>query len=108
MYYVYILKCKDGTLYTGMTTDLQRRFKEHKSGRGAYYTKWKKVIKIVYSEEQPDRSSAMKRELEIKGWNRSKKLILIKSWRPSANVGSTEDRSPNVPRKKKLALIKSR
>lgn len=79
MYYVYILKCKDGTLYTGMTTDLQRRFKEHSSGRGGHYTKWKKVVKIVYSEEQPNRSSALKRELEIKKWPRNKKLELIKS-----------------------------
>lgn len=78
MYYVYILKCKDKTLYTGITTDVTRRFEEHKSGRGAYYTKWKKVIKIVYSEEQPDRRAALKRESEIKRWTRQKKLILIK------------------------------
>ncbi len=90
MYYVYILKCKDRTLYTGITTNLQRRFKEHKSGKGACYTKWKKVIKIVYSEEQPDRSSAMKREAEIKRWTRQKKLTLVKSWRPSVNERSTE------------------
>ncbi len=80
MYYVYILKCKDGTLYTGMTTDLQRRFNEHSSGRGGRYTKWKKVVSILYSEEQPDRSSALKREAEIKAWPRKMKLELIKTW----------------------------
>lgn len=79
VYYVYILKCKDKTLYTGMTTDVARRFKEHKRGKGGHYTRWKKVTKMLYSEEQPDRSSALKREFQIKSWPRGKKLALIKS-----------------------------
>ncbi len=79
MYYVYILKCKDGTLYTGITTDLQRRFKEHLSGKGGAYTKSKKVISILYSEERLDRSSALKRELAIKRLSRDEKLSLIKT-----------------------------
>ncbi len=79
MYHVYILKCKDGTLYTGITNDLDRRFSQHKNGKGGHYTSSKRVSEIVYTEEYPDRSSASKREAEIKKWRREKKLDLIKS-----------------------------
>ncbi len=78
MYFVYILQCKNGALYTGITTDIVRRFNEHKSGRGGHYTSSKQVVKIVYREQYPDRSSALKREAQIKGWRREKKLKLIK------------------------------
>ena len=78
MYFVYILKCKDGSLYTGITTDVERRFIEHRSGIGGHYTKAKKVVRIAYTEQHPDRSSASKRESEIKGWCREKKLTLLK------------------------------
>ncbi len=77
MYYVYILKCGDGSLYTGITTDVERRLSEHKSGAGGHYTRAKKVVKIVYTEKYKDRSSALKREAEIKSWPREKKLSLI-------------------------------
>lgn len=76
MYYLYILECKDGSLYTGITTDVKRRFNEHKSGIGGHYTRAKKVKKIVYTQVHPDRSSALKREAEIKGWTKQKKLAL--------------------------------
>jgi putative endonuclease len=79
MYHLYIIECDDQSLYTGITTDLKRRFEEHKNKKGGHYTSSKKVLKIVYTEEYPDRSSALKREAEIKGWNRNKKLELIKS-----------------------------
>ena len=62
-----------------MTTDVQRRFKEHKSGKGGHYTSAKEVVRVVYCEECPDRSSALKREAEIKSWPRGKKLALIDS-----------------------------
>jgi putative endonuclease len=65
-------------LYTGITNDLNRRFQEHKSGKGGHYTSSKEIIKMVYIEEQPTRSSALKREAQIKGWRREKKLNLIK------------------------------
>jgi putative endonuclease len=78
MYHLYIIECDDQSLYTGITTDLKRRFEEHKNKKGGHYTSSKKVLKIVYTEEYPDRSSALKREAEIKGWNRNKKLELIK------------------------------
>lgn len=71
------MKCKDGSLYTGITTNVERRFSEHKSGIGGHYTSAKKVVKVVYTEQFPDRSSASKRESEIKSWRREKKLNLI-------------------------------
>jgi putative endonuclease len=77
MYFVYILRCKDGSLYTGITTDLKRRFNEHKSGAGGHYTRSRGVAKVAYTEEHPDRSSAQKREAEIKRWSRAKKLTLL-------------------------------
>ena len=78
MYYVYLIECADKTLYTGITTDIQRRFKEHSSGKGGAYTRSKKVKKVLYTEQFETRSEALKREAEIKGWRRDKKLALIK------------------------------
>ena len=79
MYFVYILECNDGSLYTGITTDLARRFEEHKKGSGGHYTRSRKVVKMVYSEKRPDRSSASKREAAIKRLSRAQKLQLVKS-----------------------------
>lgn len=81
MYFLYIIECKDTSLYTGITTDLKRRFNEHKNKKGGHYTSSKKVVRIVYTEQHPDRSSALKREAEIKSWTRKKKLKLINSLR---------------------------
>ena len=78
MYYLYILKCSDGSLYTGITTDVERRLKEHKEGKGGHYTRARKVLRVVYTEEHPDRSTASKREAEIKKWDKNKKNDLIK------------------------------
>ena len=78
MYYVYILECKDGTLYTGITTDVERRFKEHSLGKGGAYTRSKKAKKILYTEKLKTRSRALKREFEIKSLSRNKKLALVK------------------------------
>jgi len=78
MYYVYIIECKDGTLYTGITTDVQRRFKEHALGKGGAYTRSHKVKKILYTEKLKTRSKALKREYQIKSLPRNKKLALIK------------------------------
>ncbi len=77
MYYVYILECKNGSFYTGITTDVSRRFAEHKNGSGGHYTRSQEPVRVVYTEEHPDRSSALKREAEIKGWKRDKKIQLI-------------------------------
>ena len=78
MYFVYLAKCEDGSIYTGITTDTARRLKEHQSGTGGKYTRAKKVVKILYTEQFDTRSQALKREAEIKGWRREKKLSLIK------------------------------
>ena len=77
MWFVYILKCKNGDLYTGITDNIQRRFEEHASGKGGHFTKSFVGEKILFSEEHPDKSSALKREAQIKNWTRKKKLALV-------------------------------
>tara|TARA_B100000686_G_C16765400_1_gene961424 strand:- start:405 stop:659 length:255 start_codon:yes stop_codon:yes gene_type:complete len=74
---VYILECADKSLYTGITTNLSRRLGEHRAGRGAKYVKGRGPFKLVYYEKHRSRSRASKRELEIKAFNRAKKLRLI-------------------------------
>jgi len=79
MYYVYIAQCADDTLYTGIATDLARRIEEHNnSEKGAKYTRVRRPVSLIYSEEFPDRSLASKREYEIKKkMTRTQKLKLI-------------------------------
>ncbi len=74
---VYILRCSDGTLYTGITNDLTRRVAAHECGRGAKYTRGRGPFVVVYHQEYPDRSSASKREREIKAMEKSSKLALL-------------------------------
>ena len=78
MYYVYLIQCEGGSIYTGITTDLERRFKEHSDKIGGHYTRANKVEKILYTEEYPTRSEALKREAEIKKLSRKEKLNLTK------------------------------
>jgi len=77
--YCYIVECVDGTFYTGWTTDPERRVATHNNGRGAKYTKMRRPVKLVYVEEQPDRKTAMKREIAIKKMGRDGKGKLIDS-----------------------------
>lgn len=77
MWNVYILLCEDGTLYTGITNNLDKRIADHKKGIGGRYTRSHKPIKIVYKEELKNRSLALKREAEIKKLSREKKLKMI-------------------------------
>jgi len=79
--YCYILKCADGTYYTGWTTDPDRRAAQHNKGNGARYTRARRPVKLVYVEPQADRKTAMKRERAIKALPRKKKRILIRSGR---------------------------
>ena len=79
MWRVYILECKNKSLYTGITTDLKRRFEEHTSGQGGHFTKAFGAEKILYSEKCANRSSALKREAQIKSWTRLKKMDLIQT-----------------------------
>jgi putative endonuclease len=76
-FYCYILRCSDGTLYTGYTTDLDRRLKTHNSGKGAKYTRARRPCALVYYEEYPTKSEAMKREYAIKQLSRNQKLDII-------------------------------
>lgn len=76
-YYVYLLECADGSLYTGITTDVGRRFSEHEKGIGSRFTRAKKAKQMLYHELQPDRGAAQRREAEIKKWPRAKKLALL-------------------------------
>ncbi len=80
MYYLYILKCADKTLYTGITTDLKRRITEHSTSKlGAKYTSSRRPVKLVYSKKFKNRSMASKEEARIKRLKRDKKLDLIKN-----------------------------
>ncbi len=76
---VYILECADQTLYTGITNDLDHRIREHEDGRGAKYTRGRAPFKLLYSELHSSRSRALKREAEIKSFDRAMKLQLVLS-----------------------------
>lgn len=76
MYFLYLLECKDGSIYTGITTDVTRRFAEHVEGSASRYTRAKKAKRLLYIEEQPDRSSASKREAQVKKYSREQKYAL--------------------------------
>ena len=74
---LYILRCADGSLYTGITTDLEKRIHAHNSGKGAKYTRSRKPVELVYQEDCSDHSAALKRELEVKVLTKEQKLKLI-------------------------------
>lgn len=78
-WYLYILRCKDGSLYTGITTDVQRRLEAHRSGKGAKYTRGRAPLELVYQQTCGTHSQALKRELEIKALKREEKEQLIRS-----------------------------
>ena len=77
--FVYMLRCGDGSLYTGSTTDLSRRLAAHRSGHGAKYTRGRLPLELVYWEEMPDWPSALRREAAIKRLTRSEKMALLAS-----------------------------
>jgi putative endonuclease len=77
MWYLYILRCADDSLYTGITTDVSRRIAEHNRGKGAKYTKMHAPVALAYQETHPNRSKATKRESQIKTWPKKRKLALI-------------------------------
>ena len=76
-WYLYILHCGDGTLYTGITTDVEKRLAQHKRGKGAKYTRGRTPLELVYREECGTHSQALKREYAVKALNRQRKLELI-------------------------------
>ncbi len=73
---VYLVECSDGTLYTGVTNDLTRRLEQHNTGRGASYTRGRAPVRLIWSEPQPDRPAALRRELAVKRLTRDRKLEL--------------------------------
>jgi predicted GIY-YIG superfamily endonuclease len=78
---VYMLRCRDGTLYTGITVDLRRRLEAHRRGAAAKYTRSRRPVTLVYRESQPDRSRAQKREAALRALGRAGKLVLIAALR---------------------------
>ena len=76
-HFIYIVRCKDGSLYTGYAKDIEQRVAKHNSGQGAKYTKIRRPVELVYQEMFDTKSEAMKREYEIKTFSRQKKLQLI-------------------------------
>ena len=78
--FVYMLRCKDGSLYTRWTNDLEHRLAMHSSGRGAKYTRGRGPLELVYSEELPDKEAALRRECAIKKLRREQKLALLQTW----------------------------
>lgn len=78
-YFIYILKCSDGTLYTGSTNDLEKRVKVHNEGKtAAKYTRSRRPVKMIYSEKFETKSEALKREWEIKKMEREEKMLLFR------------------------------
>ena len=76
-WYLYILRCKDNTLYTGITTDVEKRLEAHRSGKGAKYTRGRGPLELVYTEQCPDKGAALRREHGIKALTREEKEKLI-------------------------------
>ena len=81
IWFLYILRCRDGTLYTGITTDVDKRFEAHATGKGAKYTRGRGPLTLVYRETCGDHSAALRREMEIKKLTRQEKeTLIISAW----------------------------
>ncbi|MBU0715701.1 MAG: GIY-YIG nuclease family protein [Verrucomicrobia bacterium] len=78
-WYTYILECSDRSFYVGITNNPKLRLSEHNAGKGALWTSLRRPVKLVYAEQHPDKLHARKREIEIKGWRRDKKMNLFLS-----------------------------
>ena len=85
-WWVYILRCGDGTLYTGTAADVERRLAAHRRGRGAKYTRGRGPLAVVYREECPDQGSALRREAAIKKLSRQEKLRMIRQFEECKTV----------------------
>lgn len=117
MHFVYILSCADGTLYTGYTTELDKRLAEHNgigdtktaTSAGAKYTRGRRPVKLVYSEKFKNRSEAMQREYVIKCLTRREKIEMIQSWQGNSLInkimakGMDRKKEKKKPKKDKKA-----
>ena len=79
-WYLYILRCGDGTLYTGITTDVEKRLETHRSGKGAKYTRGRNPLELVYRENCGSHSNALKREAAVKKLSREQKEMMIREY----------------------------
>ena len=77
MWHIYILQCVDGSLYTGASNNLEKRFLDHKNGKGGHYTRSHKPVKLIYKEQFDTQSEALKRESQIKSWRSEKKISIL-------------------------------
>ena len=92
MWYVYIIRCSDNSLYTGVTKDVPRRVKAHNEKSGGSYTRVRTPVTLVYQESHPTQSAALQREAQIKRWSRAKKLARIKgNIQELANLARSRD-----------------
>ena len=87
MYEVYMVECRDGSLYTGISTDPERRARVHNSGHGAKYTRSRLPVTLCYREPQPDKGTALRRECAIKRLTRAEKLALIAEYQQKTHRG---------------------
>jgi putative endonuclease len=78
MWYVYILRCKDGSFYTGISVDVEKRLERHNNSKGAKYTRARRPVELLYAEKFDTKIEAIKREIEIKSFSRENKIKLIK------------------------------
>lgn len=89
VWYLYILRCGDGSLYTGITTDVEKRLEVHRSGKGAKYTRGRGPLELVYREECGTHSDALKREIQIKRLTRQEKEALVAQRKIASRVSET-------------------
>ncbi|HEX4404887.1 MAG TPA: GIY-YIG nuclease family protein [Polyangia bacterium] len=76
-WFVYVVRCADGSLYTGISTDVTARVAAHNAGRGARYTRSRRPVELVHTERKNSQSTALKREAAIKAWPRARKMTLV-------------------------------
>jgi putative endonuclease len=88
-WHVYLVRCRDGSLYTGITNDLAGRIEKHNSGKGAKYTRSRRPVELVWSEAKRNESYSRKREAELKKLTRTKKLELIGKKQPKSRRSAT-------------------
>ncbi|OGE00876.1 hypothetical protein A3J17_02945 [Candidatus Curtissbacteria bacterium RIFCSPLOWO2_02_FULL_40_11] len=77
MWFVYLLLCSDKSFYTGVSNNPQKRFLDHKNGKGGRYTRSHKPVKLIFQEQHSGKKQALKRERQIKGWSRAKKIKIL-------------------------------
>lgn len=97
VYSVYIIEAENGKLYTGIALDPEARFEKHRTGSGAKFFRSSPPKRLVYVEEQPDKSSALRREIEIKRMTRAQKLALIKEYEDVRDSGLGESQRTHSP-----------